>query len=73
MKFSELVFVTDWWSGTDIVMYIDKIDYEKYFGKEHAYLLMNHTYEIDWLIGWCFCDRIGVLGVSNWRIILKCK
>lgn len=23
---------------------------------------MNHTYEIDWLIGWMFCNYVGVLG-----------
>lgn len=23
---------------------------------------MNHTYEIDWLFGWIFCEKMGVLG-----------
>ena len=62
---SELVFMSEWWSGTDTVLYIDKQDFDKYFGKEHAYLLMNHSYEIDWLIGWVFCDRIRCLGVNK--------
>ncbi|XP_033321426.2 1-acyl-sn-glycerol-3-phosphate acyltransferase gamma [Megalopta genalis] len=60
--YSQLVFMTDWWSGTRIMMYIDKVEFEKYYGKEHGYLLMNHTYEIDWLIGWSFCERLGTLG-----------
>ncbi|XP_076299844.1 1-acyl-sn-glycerol-3-phosphate acyltransferase delta [Lasioglossum baleicum] len=60
--YSQLVFMTDWWSGTGIIMYIDKKEYEKYYGKEHGYLLMNHSYEIDWLIGWSFCERLGTLG-----------
>ncbi|KZC11257.1 PREDICTED: 1-acyl-sn-glycerol-3-phosphate acyltransferase gamma-like [Dufourea novaeangliae] len=60
--YSQLVFLTEWWSGTDVVLYIDKVDFEKYFGQEHGYVIMNHTYEIDWLIGWNFCERIGVLG-----------
>lgn len=31
-------------------------------GKEHVLLLMNHTYEIDWLVGWMLCEKVGVLG-----------
>lgn len=23
---------------------------------------MNHSYEVDWLMGWLFCDYIGILG-----------
>lgn len=62
--FSELVFLAEWWSGTDVVLYIDKEDFKKYYGKEHGYLLMNHCYEVDWLLGWIVSERIGVLGVS---------
>jgi lysophosphatidic acid acyltransferase/lysophosphatidylinositol acyltransferase len=29
---------------------------------EHALLVMNHAYETDWLFGWMFCEKIGVLG-----------
>lgn len=60
--YSQLVFIAEWWSGTDIELYIDKKDFEKYYGHEHGYLLMNHSYEIDWLIGWVVCERVGVLG-----------
>lgn len=55
--------MAEWWSGSDVILYIDKKDYDKYYGNEHGYLLMNHSYETDWLIGWLFCDRIKVLGV----------
>lgn len=54
----------DWWAGSNIILYMNKNDYDKYWGKEHAYCVMNHTYEIDWLIGWMICDRIHMLGVS---------
>lgn len=40
---------------------MSKEDLEK-AGSEHALLIMNHTYETDWLFGWLFCDKIGVLG-----------
>ncbi|KAF5273615.1 hypothetical protein FQR65_LT04614 [Abscondita terminalis] len=59
--YAQLVFMGDWWSGSEILLYIDEKDF-KYFGNEHAYCVMNHTYEIDWLIGWMLCDRIHLLG-----------
>lgn len=31
-------------------------------GKEHHFALMNHGYEIDWLIGWLVIDKFGLLG-----------
>ncbi|XP_013188785.1 1-acyl-sn-glycerol-3-phosphate acyltransferase gamma [Amyelois transitella] len=60
--YSQLVFMSEWWSGTTMSIYIKKDEYEKFYGKEHGYLIMNHSYEIDWLMGWQFCDGIGVLG-----------
>ncbi|XP_077302646.1 1-acyl-sn-glycerol-3-phosphate acyltransferase gamma-like [Arctopsyche grandis] len=60
--YSQLVFMAEWWSESETAVYIDKTEFEKYYGKEHGLLLMNHSYEIDWLMGWKFCDGIGVLG-----------
>jgi hypothetical protein len=62
--FVELVFLAEWWAGCDIIIYIDRDDFDKFYGKEHGYLIMNHAYDIDWLMGWIFCDRIKLLGVS---------
>lgn len=58
----------DWWANVDLTLYIDKDDYDKYWGKEHAYCVMNHTYEIDWLLGWMIADRIRLVGVSIYFI-----
>lgn len=60
--YSQLVFLAEWWSGSDLILYSEDENFKKYFGREHGYLIMNHTYEIDWLIGWIFCDQVGVLG-----------
>lgn len=60
--YSQIVFLAEWWSGSDLIIYTDDENFKKYFGREHGYLIMNHTYEVDWLIGWIFCDRVGVLG-----------
>ena len=40
-------------------------------GKEHAIVVMNHKYDIDWLMGWIMADRHGVLGV-NLRFPFEC-
>lgn len=26
---------------------------------------MNHSYEIDWVVGWALCERLRLLGVSK--------
>ena len=57
--------MAEWWASTDLILYIDKEDLKKYYGKEHGYLVMNHRYEVDWLMGWVLCDRVNILGVSG--------
>lgn len=63
MKFSEDVCLAEWWSGSKIILYADKKDIEQYFGKEHAFVIMNHAYELDWR--WCLVisDKFQILGV----------
>ncbi|XP_037906564.1 1-acyl-sn-glycerol-3-phosphate acyltransferase gamma-like [Hermetia illucens] len=60
--YCQLVFVTDWWSNSKLYVYADEDVMKKYAGHEHVLLLMNHTYEIDWLMGWVLCEKVGVLG-----------
>ncbi|KAF7281438.1 hypothetical protein GWI33_004764 [Rhynchophorus ferrugineus] len=60
--YSQLVSVAEWWANVTLKLYIDKGDWEKYFGKEHGYCIMNHSYEIDWLMGWMACEKMRVLG-----------
>lgn len=59
--YAQLVFLHDWWSGSTLYIYISDEDL-KHCGTEHVLLLMNHTYEVDWLVGWVFCEKVGVLG-----------
>ena len=35
-------------------------------GKEHSIVLMNHKYDIDWLMGWILSERLAMLGVSDY-------
>ncbi|XP_069708298.1 1-acyl-sn-glycerol-3-phosphate acyltransferase delta isoform X1 [Phaenicophaeus curvirostris] len=60
----EMVMLLEWWSGTDCTLYTDPESYNKY-GKENAIVILNHNFEIDFLCGWNFCERFGVLGSSK--------
>ncbi|KAH0622434.1 hypothetical protein JD844_024737 [Phrynosoma platyrhinos] len=60
----ELVMLLEWWSGTTCALYTDPQNYHKY-GKENAIVILNHNFEIDFLCGWSFCERFGVLGSSK--------
>lgn len=59
--YSQLVFVAEWWSNSRIQVWLND-DVRKVIGKEHVLLIMNHTYEIDWLAGWMYADKCQVLG-----------
>ncbi|XP_044742402.1 1-acyl-sn-glycerol-3-phosphate acyltransferase delta-like [Chrysoperla carnea] len=60
--YSQIVFCGEWWANIDLYVYVKKGEYDKYFGKEHAYCIMNHSYEIDWVVGWALCERLRLLG-----------
>lgn len=60
---STLTFLGQYWSGTDVHIYLDKESYEK-INQEHFICIMNHKYDIDWMIGWIVCQRLGILGVN---------
>ena len=61
---AELVNVLEWWSGTECTLFTDQATVDR-FGKEHAIIILNHNYEIDFLGGWTMSERYGVLGVST--------
>lgn len=59
-----MVAALDWWSGTECTLYTDPKTSPLY-GKENAIVVLNHSYDIDFLCGWAFCDRFRVLGVRE--------
>lgn len=58
------MFIIDFWSNSELIIYCKKEDYEK-IGKEHNFTLINHSYEIDWLTGWLFIEKFGGLGCTR--------
>ena len=59
--------LTEWWSGTDCQLVVEEGEDLSNLGKEHAIVIMNHKYDIDWLMGWILAERHGILGVSGCR------
>nr|XP_048307285.1 1-acyl-sn-glycerol-3-phosphate acyltransferase gamma isoform X5 [Myodes glareolus] len=61
---SQLVMLLEWWSCTECTLFTDQATVDR-FGKEHAVVILNHNFEIDFLCGWTMCERFGVLGSSK--------
>lgn len=55
--------MAQWWSGSDIELFMNEDDFKKYVGKENIVCVVNHKYDTDWLFGWLICQRVGMLGV----------
>ncbi|OQV17189.1 1-acyl-sn-glycerol-3-phosphate acyltransferase gamma [Hypsibius exemplaris] len=61
---SQLVFLIDWWAPSDVVLYMDE-ETEQLVGHEHAMVVMNHSYDIDFLVGWLVCERCALLAATK--------
>ena len=68
---AELLYLAEWWSSSTCAIYTDDETWDK-LGKEKAILLLNHSYEVDWLISWLMCEQIRVFGVSSSFLLLSC-
>jgi len=60
----EIEFLAEWWSSSTCTIYTDDHTWEK-LGSEHAVLLLNHSYEVDWLFSWFFCEHVRMLGSAK--------
>jgi len=61
---SQMTFVYQWWSNSDLIVYIKPEDLEK-IRQENSMWLGNHRYEVDWLLGWVVTQRLGLAGGSK--------
>jgi lysophosphatidic acid acyltransferase / lysophosphatidylinositol acyltransferase len=57
----ETVFIAEFWSGSEIILYCDQKVLDV-LGKNHHFTIMNHCYEIDWLVGWHLLEKNCMLG-----------
>lgn len=58
---SQLVFIAEWWSGSELRVYADPLTI-KSLSTEKGLVISNHTYEVDWIMGWVLADRCELLG-----------
>ncbi|GFR67471.1 1-acyl-sn-glycerol-3-phosphate acyltransferase 3 [Elysia marginata] len=61
---SQVPFLAQWWSGSNVILYMKPEDL-KYLGKEHTLAILNHKYDIDWVMTWLLCEEFGCLGSSK--------
>ena len=59
---SFITAVAQYWSGCECELFMNDEDF-KHVNKEHTIVIMNHKYDIDWLMGWIVCQRTGLLPV----------
>lgn len=61
---SEFTSVGQWWAGCECVLHMDPEE-RRHLAREHMMVIMNHKYEIDWLMAWILAERIQMLGVRT--------
>ena len=64
-RHAEFTFIGQWWSGSDCIMFCETEEVYKLVGKEHTIVLMNHKYDIDWMMAWILAERLSMLGVCS--------
>lgn len=60
----EVVFIIDFWSDSKLILHCLQEDYDR-LGKENNLFLMNHAYEIDWLVTWLLLEKTQSLGCAR--------
>lgn len=62
MWWSQFTFLGQWWADSKVKVFIENSEDIKMLGKDHTIVLMNHKYEVDWLVTWIMSERLGILG-----------
>ncbi|GLV31295.1 1-Acylglycerol-3-phosphate O-acyltransferase 3 [Carabus blaptoides fortunei] len=60
-NYAHLCFYFSWYNDSDCYVYMNK-NIDNYIGKEHAYIIYNHRYEIDWCIVGNILNHFHCLG-----------
>eukprot|EP00123_Amoebidium_parasiticum_P019965 comp39485_c0_seq1/m.47380 comp39485_c0_seq1/g.47380 ORF comp39485_c0_seq1/g.47380 comp39485_c0_seq1/m.47380 type:complete len:384 (-) comp39485_c0_seq1:126-1277(-) len=61
LNWSLFVWLADWYAGLKLRLFGDPKAWEM-VGKDRALCLVNHTSDIDWLMGWMIAERFHMLG-----------
>lgn len=59
---SQVVALGHWWADTELTIYYPDENSLKLSAPNHMLCLMNHTFEIDWVMSWLAVDHYQKLG-----------
>lgn len=59
-SWAQVVAMAQWWSGSRIKVWGTDEDLDALL-KDHHMCVMNHCYEVDWLVCWMVCDQFKML------------
>jgi len=57
------VFVAEYHANVNLRVFAESASEMAKLGKEKAVILLNHTSDVDWLIGWILAEKLSMLGV----------
>lgn len=67
---SYVTALAQYWSKCDCELFISDEDFS-FVNNEHCIVIMNHKYDIDWLMGWIICQRTGLLAVFSFLFFFR--
>lgn len=59
-SWAQVVAMAEWWSGSRLKVWGTDEDLDALL-KDHHMCVMNHSYEVDWLVCWMVCDQFKML------------
>lgn len=63
-SWTQILAVYEWRSNSDCKLYGDEVSIRE-FGKEHNIIVMNHKYDIDWVVCWFITNHLKMLANSK--------
>ena len=57
------VFVAEHHANVNLRVFAESLEDAARLGKEKAIILLNHSSDVDWLIGWILAEKVNMLGV----------
>ncbi|GFT24075.1 1-acyl-sn-glycerol-3-phosphate acyltransferase gamma [Trichonephila clavipes] len=63
-SWSQILAVYEWRSNSNCKLYGDEESIRE-FGKEHCIIVMNHKYDIDWVVCWFITNYLKMLALMH--------
>ncbi|GIY79157.1 1-acyl-sn-glycerol-3-phosphate acyltransferase delta [Caerostris darwini] len=63
-SWTQILAVYEWRSNSSCTLYGDEVSIRE-FGKEHCIIVMNHKYDIDWVVCWFITNHLKMLANSK--------